>query len=415
MKNSRKVLSAVLSLAMIASLASCSLFDKAGEECQAVGDEFIETALSLEDVEDLADFVIEDDEDFVDWDVPDLDADEECVSEVLAASSFEVDKKSIDCSTKDEEGSITYIVTMPDYDAILDEDPEDADDFIDMLEDCEDVIEVEVTLEFELEDEEWRVSNVSDALTDLYDDLFSSDISFLPSFAQAIDYLNWYSSSTNTSFLELDIWKIEEGYGVDFSDCTFEVYNQNGGNLIYTGTPYDAGHYVEATVYSDEVNIDLMEDYYFPEDTYRIAYMDPNGNFICDDTIMVYYENYSDNTYTNSYFQADNLVPYVDYTDWWSSDWDTSYIELDIWKTNDGYYCDFSGCSCELYNEGGTNLIYSGGVDDYSSYTEAVCFYSDTSIYDSSEYYFPTDTYRVVIYAPNGDVLADETVDVTRN
>lgn len=417
MKNSRKVLSAILSMAMVASLASCSLFDKAGEECQAVGDEFIETALSFDDVEDLADFVIEDDEDFEDWDVPNLDADEECVSEILAASSFEADKKSIDCSTKDEEGTITYIVTMPDYDAIMDEDPEDADEFIDMIEDCEDVIEVEVTLEFELEDEEWRVSNVEDALTDLYDDLFSSDVSFLPSFAQAIDYLDWYYGGDNSTCLELDIWKTDEGYEVDFSDCTFELYNQNGGNLIYSDYVYDGGSFTEAKVYADDVasQLTLEEGNYFPADTYRIAYLDPNGGFICDDTVVVTYTDYGSNTYNDTYFQADDLAPYVDYTSWWYCDSDTIYIELDIWKTSDGYNCDFSGCTFELYNEGGANLIYTGGVDDYSGYTEATCYYEDSSIYDSNEWYFPTDTYRVVIYAPNGDVLADETIDVTRN
>ena len=97
MKGTVKTVTAVLSISMLASLASCSSFDKSKEECIRVGDEFVESALARE-IDDCIDVCIDDDAQILrDYNNGTLiTVDYEILDAIIENATFEADEKSAD-------------------------------------------------------------------------------------------------------------------------------------------------------------------------------------------------------------------------------------------------------------------------------------------------------------------------------
>ncbi|MCR5592367.1 MAG: hypothetical protein K6F79_01280 [Saccharofermentans sp.] len=70
-------------------------------------------------------------------------SDNDPIDAILERASVTAGKASF----KKDGGSVVFTITLPDYDAALDDDPEDIDEFEDAL-DQADTIDIEVTLEF---------------------------------------------------------------------------------------------------------------------------------------------------------------------------------------------------------------------------------------------------------------------------
>ena len=75
------------------------------------------------------------------------------IDAVADTITYEVDEESVEVDK--EEASVDVTFTMVDYEKALKDDYSDIDEVLDLLEDCEDTKEVEVTFEFEKDDDEW--------------------------------------------------------------------------------------------------------------------------------------------------------------------------------------------------------------------------------------------------------------------
>ena len=82
------------------------------------------------------------------------------IDAVADTITYEVDEESVEVDK--EEASVDVTFTMVDYEKALKGDYSDIDEVLDLLEDCEDTKEVEVTFEFEKDDDEWLLSNLKD-------------------------------------------------------------------------------------------------------------------------------------------------------------------------------------------------------------------------------------------------------------
>lgn len=262
----KTILVSAMAMSFVLGAASCSLFDSAAKDCQKVGDEFVQNLLdrSMDDCVDAC--IDEDDAAGLLTFSEDFSSDEynDCIAAIFEKTTFKVDKKSVDCSTKDEEGTIDYIVTLPDYESVADDEPEDADEFCDMIAECEDTIEMTITLEFELDDDEWFISNPGDVVEDFCAEINSTqfyesivlDGILSSEYSQYIDHLTWWTASDGC--LELDMVTNEEGYSVEF-EFYFTVICD--GSLIYTSDELsDQGTYIEAYFYPSYIGLEEFED-----------------------------------------------------------------------------------------------------------------------------------------------------------
>ncbi|HAW15624.1 MAG TPA: hypothetical protein DCW41_02855 [Clostridiales bacterium] len=289
-KTVKMTMSALLALSVVASAAGCSLFDKAGENCIKVGDEFLEAALErgIEDMIDLCD-----DEDDADEALSAYAAENEPVDAIISRATFEAGKP--ECKTKDKKGKVTYTISLPDYEAALDEEPEDVDEFEDLLDDSEDKIEMEITLEFSLnKKDEWVITNPDDFAEDFYQELADVDFPFSSSLVSLVDHTEWWWDDdeghyTDTSDIELDIIPTAEGQSYDITwEFYYEVYNNGGTNLVYTSPDKtDSGAYIEAYFYASDLPNYDSSWWYMPADTYRIVFYDLNGNVIAENSCVV--------------------------------------------------------------------------------------------------------------------------------
>lgn len=85
----------------------------------------------------------------------------EFIDAVADTMTYEV--KSDTVKSDKERGSVDVVFTMVDYEkAIKDGDCEDIDDVIDALKDCEDTMDVTVSLEFKNKGDKWLVDNIDD-------------------------------------------------------------------------------------------------------------------------------------------------------------------------------------------------------------------------------------------------------------
>ncbi|MBO4242322.1 MAG: hypothetical protein J5883_03490, partial [Clostridiales bacterium] len=161
-KNFRKACALTVSASIILSLASCSLLDKAKDQVIDQAGEVADAAIAMkaDDIGELCGLK--------DSDVEDLEAlfglncsSDAVVDAIVDTISYEVDEDSFEGSTKDGEASIDVVFTMVDYEAVAEDEENTADEdtFVAALGDSDETKEVTVTMEFELDDEDWICSN----------------------------------------------------------------------------------------------------------------------------------------------------------------------------------------------------------------------------------------------------------------
>ena len=387
-----KGLALTLSAAMLLSMTSCSLFDKASKEVKEAADAFCSDMVAVKPSQVYkACYEFEDEEQYSDMFYNEVSDDREfneALSAIQATITYEIDDKSFEGSTKSGEGAIDVVFSIVDYESVADEEDEweDAEAFIDALEDCEDRVEFTITLEFVKDDDEWLVENYDDVF-DEYFEYQDADIKFKLAYSSFVSYTEWYMTTDydctyhNTTVIDMDFSLNEDGIAADWPELTFEVICD--GTVIYTGTACGYISWYECIYRSDD---------YIPEGNYDIVVYDPDGNIVCQDSCEVYIDTGYAITSTDWWGDADDTSVYDDVT----------MIELDVWKSN---YTEWTGCYFEVYNEN-LEMIYSSEVDDYDEWVE--CIYSPSSGMQDG-------TYTICVYSPEGEQLVSESCEVTNS
>lgn len=284
-KNIKKIVSVCVASSMLLSLAGCA--DKAPEMVADQADSFVSavTGMNAKKIkgacsEDLDD----DDAEIIDnycgyASNDDINYDSYVVMAAVADTlSAEIDEDSIEASTKKGEGSADVVFTIADYESIVaDEDlMVDENTAVSAIEDA-DTKEIEVTVEFELEDGEWVVSNAVDVISEVYAFVDDIDVSFVPPFT--FDNLRWYYTDdgdfdvdsgdtsavyTNESYcLDVDMILPSD---VDYSELYYEYTFE--GQVVYTSSNGTRMGYLYA---SDCGSVELV-DGYFPAGVYTCTF-----------------------------------------------------------------------------------------------------------------------------------------------
>ena len=261
-KASKTLIASVLVASMAMSMTGCSA---AAKECKEIGTQFIEAALERE-IEDMAELC--EDEDDALAALAAYEAAYDPVDAILERATVEAGKASV----KKDGGTVEFTITIPDYDAALDEDPEDCDEFEDLLDDA-DTIEISITLEFVNKRDNWVIDNVDDFADDFYGELYDIDFGFESMYEGWIESENWWGADGNVygsgrSYLDLDCYITSEHY-YDDMDYYFVVYQD--GSLIYTSRDYNDYGFLEHYCYAEDCNLNS-----FPSGSYTFVLYDQN-------------------------------------------------------------------------------------------------------------------------------------------
>ena len=154
---------------------------------------------------------------------------------VAGTIGYEIDEKSVKIDK--EEASVDVTFTMADYETVLEGEFSDADEAASAISDCDDTTEVEVTFEFELEDDEWLISNLGDKAYGKLYGFYGLDVSFMPDLAEIVTESSInaeYNSVCLTVYFSEDI--------SDYSDkLVYDVF-RDSENLMTDEKPYIDGN-----------------------------------------------------------------------------------------------------------------------------------------------------------------------------
>lgn len=338
MKLYQKAIAVSLSLAMVLSLAACDLGGgkkdkdkkKNGDDDAVitVADDF-SSALTSRKASKLIKLCDEDAaEDLEDTLEEDLDfgsrfgGDKGDICEAIADSmSYEVDEDSVEID--DEEATVDVVFEMVDYNSLLDEDFASADDFIDEVNSSKETIEVKLTLELELVDDEWVVTNAADIIEDAFpfideDFEFDGEVDLVGAF----DYSIWNPIKVNEDCIYFSVYFTEEGY--ENEQGYYEVYFND--ELVYTSDDY---YFYWALQYGIQDGAETNDEGYMLPGTYTIVVYTLDGDIITSDSIELETESTKpttpavpstgDYTFDPANFglaaDSDVYVTYIDYTD----------------------------------------------------------------------------------------------------
>ena len=229
----RKAGAAALAGAMAFSCASCALFGPNKKEIVEAADTFAGTLLK-QDAGKIIKLTTEDEDsdaaealEMIFDDSLYSDDQKKFIDAVSDTITYEVDEESVEVDKEEASADVTF--TMVDYEKALDGDFEDIDAVLDALEDCEDTKDVEVTIEFEKDDDEWLVSNIDD---DKFGDIFEFyiyELNIMPA-VEVTDTDCW----TGTSGLISEVYFSDDITAYE-SALTFDVYFN--GSLLASDQP----------------------------------------------------------------------------------------------------------------------------------------------------------------------------------
>ena len=149
------------------------------------------------------------------------------IDAVADTITYEVDEESVEVDKEEASADVTF--TMVDYEKALDGDFEDIDAVLDALEDCEDTKDVEVTIEFEKDDDEWLVSNIDDDKFGNIFEFYIYELNIMPAVeVTSADCWTGTSGLISEVFFSDDITAYE-------SALTFDVYFN--GSLLASDQP----------------------------------------------------------------------------------------------------------------------------------------------------------------------------------
>lgn len=265
----KKVCKTLLATAVVASMSLCvtGCFG-AAKELKQLSEQFVEAAIAKE-FDDMAD-LCEDDDDAEIMLSP-YDNDFDPVDAILERATYSIGKAEV----KKDEGSVVVTITIPDYDSVIG-DADDADDFEDALDDA-DTIDIEVTLEFEKDGDDWVITNLDDFLADFYGEFYSEDFEFESDYEGWVASENWWASdngtySSSTSYFDLDLNIASEYYYEDMS-YSFRVYDSDGVLVFVKENITDYG-FLENYAYFSDSGCAYLDSY--PSGTYTFVLYDSN-------------------------------------------------------------------------------------------------------------------------------------------
>ena len=295
----KKLTASAVSVAMIASLSGCAMFDKDDDAVLAVAEDYAEAVVKIKPA-DIVSLLVDPDDDLQESielfvETEGYGDDYAAICDAIAGTlAYEIDEESVESSKKNGEASVDITFSIADYQAAYEEVSEnggDLDAFIDAIGDA-DKTEFNQTIEFSLEDDEWLVDdsgaeNVQE-LYQFYLDAF--DFTFTAPLIEYVDSTEWYYSDngvyTNYSQIELDIITTDEGSEVPF-EFTYEYYRD--GALVFTSDVCtDQGTYIEAYYgpYYDAAALTNAEGN-LVAGQYRCVIYDLAGNVLADETCTV--------------------------------------------------------------------------------------------------------------------------------
>ena len=163
-----KLACVTVTLSMVLSVTACKKDSKKKSSgVQAAAEEALDAMISrksksISKLGDIDDELI----DFVD-EIADVDF----ISVVMDKASYEIDEDSIE--DKKKEASCDAVVKIPDYEDAFEAADGDMDDFEDEIDGQKEknYKEIEVTLEFDKDDDEYSLTNAEDVLGALYEDI----------------------------------------------------------------------------------------------------------------------------------------------------------------------------------------------------------------------------------------------------
>lgn len=290
-KTVKKTTALVISASMLLSLTACGdkakdqVIEAAGSVAEALTSKKAKNYKGLlnEDAKKYDDHV-ETMDFFFEYLSEDID-DAQIYSAIIDTIEYEVDEESAEGSTKSAEGSVDVVFTYADAKKIAknEDNTTDLDTFISAIKKAKDTTESTVTMEFELVDDEWLLTNFSDI--EKFLEGLEVDVEFTKevSYEDMISETSWWyvdDETTNTyndkSFIELDVYVADEYYGTEWSYYFTVSYN---GEVIYTSdTEFSYGSaYCYYSIESANCPTDENGWYMLPG-TYEITLYDGNTN-----------------------------------------------------------------------------------------------------------------------------------------
>jgi hypothetical protein len=402
----RKAGAAALAGAMAFSCASCALFGPNKKEIVEAADTFAGTLLK-QDAGKIIKLTTEDEDSDV-AEALEMIFDEETLSDdqkkfvdaVSDTITYEVDEESVEINKDEASADVTF--TMVDYEKALDGDFEDIDAVLDALDDCEDIKEVEITLEFEKDDDEWLLSNIDDEEFGELFDYYIYELNLTP--ALSVDYTDIWPG---TSGIISEVYFIDDITAYE-SSLTYDVYFN--GSLIDSNlaavvadtntiwcdyaTELEAGEY-EIVVYLDGVELTSMST------TVEETGTTPT---VTDDTV-------STNDYSYVFTADGQLADLVHAVDWYMDDGYGYYsfndgIEYDIYFSDALTYDDVVGITFNIYDEDGNTLaegetVYGSNI----SYGTNEDGYYYVYLPYQTEDGLASGTYYIEVFNPDGTTL----------
>lgn len=200
-----------------------------------------------------------------DYEVFDKYADDELLAAILGRGEYEADKKSL--SESDKKASVTYVVTLPDYEEVIDDgDYDDIDEFIDNLEDA-DTTTIKVKVEFKLKNDAWIVTNCEDIAEDLFEEILDNDFG-----------LGVLSNLTPITSADLVAYSANIGEYIEVDPETLSISGNDEDGLTYMGCIWlPSGGYIMLNTYDSEAN--ALKDF---EDSYGKSswYSSMDGTYV---------------------------------------------------------------------------------------------------------------------------------------
>lgn len=277
-----KKVKATVSCMLIASMAvgstACS---KAAKECKELGTEFIECALDRE-IEDMIDMCEDEDEatDALSMYASENDA----IDALLERATIKPGKVTV----KKDEATAAFTIEFPDWDAALDEDPDDVDEFEDILDEIKETVTIEVSIEFEQNKKgKWEVVNPDDFAEDFFEELYDIDFPFSSPLIEHISYTRWYyyDDTTSSGMVIYDSTSDEINLDIGFDDDSYnrQVYYKvyKDGRLVFTS---EMGHRMGYFHYYDDND---SSNGYVSSGNYTIEFLDQDGRVIYSDSCIV--------------------------------------------------------------------------------------------------------------------------------
>lgn len=232
MKSIKKIAAVTIVMTMVLNLAACSKKDE--KDVIKATDSFVSAVVKGDSKKILKTSNLSDkklDESLFEYDKGN---DDDFVKlAIIDEISYEIDEKTLEISRKDKDASVDVVFKIPDYEKVFDETTApDAKALVDEIKEA-DKIELNVSVELTLEDDEWTVSNANKVLDKTLGEIKKVEIPELVnlddlefSWWGEEDYDGTEATYTNTSYIAVEIEGIE-----DYSKVRYTV--EFGGKVVY--------------------------------------------------------------------------------------------------------------------------------------------------------------------------------------